>query len=148
MKRIFLFVASFFQLALVFGQNKDCVEKGCGDGTPIINRCWGSSRTFADFPGVQVRVKGPIKDCFNAINNDPNKKSYLWFVEIKGTPNCILDVTAKVLFDNWMELGSDTQSNHLVGNEITEKDISETNKLYANGVIRDSHTFSDAETMT
>lgn len=146
MKKILLFSILLFQLTFVFGQ-KDCVEKGCGDGLPIITRCWGAPRTFPDFPGVTVRVKGPIKDCFNAINNDVNKKSYLWYVEIKGTPNCLLDVTANVLFDNWFELGSGTQSNHLMPSEITQQDISESNKRYAQGVFKDFHTFSNSETI-
>ena len=89
MKKIFLLTIVLFQMTFVFGQygaNKDCAESGCGDKSQNIIRCWGPSRTFGQVPGITIKVKGPIEHCYNAINDEPNRHSYGWWIEVTGKP--------------------------------------------------------------
>jgi hypothetical protein len=135
MKKLLVLTALLFQLIFVFGQygeNKDCAESGCGDKSQNITRCWGIVRTFDQ--GIQIRVKGPIENCYNAINSESNRHSFMWHIEISGLKivkqDCKLYVTG----------GDNRKSDYMIGSNTDENIL--TDKMTV-----DFFTFSNAETI-
>lgn len=149
MKKIFVFTTLLLQLTMGFGQygpNKDCAESGCGSNKGII-RCWGNPQTFPEFPGIVVRVKGPIEQCFNGINDEPNRHSFRWYLEIKGSTNALFRVDAVDGNGKTINLGGGTDGECIYPFEITQKDIQAANDSRIRGQILDLQTFSNAETI-
>lgn len=82
MKKIVLTTVIILQATFLFGQKNDCSESGCGNKSNNITRCWGGPRAFDQ--SLQIRVKGPIENCYNAINSESGKHSFMWHIEING----------------------------------------------------------------
>lgn len=89
MKIFLISILFFISSALVFGQKNDCSESGCGDKSQNITVCWGAPTAHGE--GLKIRVKGPIENCFNAINNESNNHSYMWHIEVIGLKNVTQD---------------------------------------------------------
>lgn len=155
MKKSLLFVTIFlqsvllFQMTSVFGQygaNKDCAESGCGNKSQNITRCWGSPQTFPEFPGIVVRVKGPIEHCFNAINNEPNRHSYQWWIEVKGSTNSLFRVDVTDGLGKTTNFGGNQDGVCVYPFEITQKDIQDANNSRRSANLPlDFKTFSNSE---
>ncbi|TKC03106.1 hypothetical protein [Pedobacter cryotolerans] len=131
MKKLFLFSIILFQLTFVFGQygsNKDCASSGCGDRSKNIIRCWGPIRTFSQVPGIQIRVQGPIESCYNAINDEPNKHTFYWHIEVVGKPSIEYKLIAT---------GADGRVSTYGGSP----------DALVNKIMFMCHTFSNAETL-
>ncbi|MEO6148552.1 MAG: tetratricopeptide repeat protein [Mucilaginibacter sp.] len=145
MKKILLLLTLLFQFIIAFGQ-QNCVESGCAANNRIM-RCWGNIQTFTDIPGIQVRVRGPIEDCFNAINDEPNKHSYRWVIEMKGTTNCLYNLEVTDANGKTMCYGHSIVGENIVSWEIAQKDINEQNAINVKGSVLDFLTFSNAATI-
>lgn len=107
----------------------------CSRGaTEQVEHCWGGWQA-SGFAQIQFRVKGPIADGFNAINDEPNRKSFRWYVDFKNTSN------AMVWFPFELIYGDGTIADYKGGGMLIGP--GETDRL----LDAANHTFSDSATL-
>ena len=135
MKKIIFLIMILFNQTVVFGQygvNNDCAESGCGDRSQIIQRCWGVVKSFDQ--GIQIRVKGPIEDCYNAVDSESNRHTFRWHIEISGLKKVKQD--SKL----YVSGGNNRKSDYFIPKN-------ERNNVSADKMTVDFLTFSNAETI-
>ncbi len=147
MKTKMLFFGLLLSCIFGFGQGStECTSSGIG--AKKISRCYGKPKTFASVPGVIVRVKGPIENAGNSIN-DEKKKTYTWVFELSGSTKSLFNIRAvskdgKKLYGGYGGVDENGNDDDTVPYEITQKMIDDLNLRLKNKIVFQGQTFSSA----